>query len=79
MSDDVVQVDPLPARDQFLLLRIEADACRRLEYELEQRRDSRDRIAMRLVDDGYTWRDVAHVAGFKNPYIATLKRRRDAS
>lgn len=74
-EDDVVQIDPLPARDRFLLLRIEADACRRLEYELEQRRESRDRIALRLVDEGYTWRDVASVAGFKNPYIAALKKR----
>jgi len=47
----------------------------RLEYELQQRREYRDRIALRLVEEGYTWRDVASVAGFKNPYIATLKKR----
>ena len=74
---DCVQIEPLPPRDQFLLLRIEADRCRRLEYELERARESRDRIALALVDADYTWRDVAAVAGFKNPYIATLKRRRD--
>ena len=76
-AEDIVQLEPLPPRDRFLLLRIEADACRRLEYELEQRRESRDRMALGLVDEGYSWRDVASVAGFKNPYIATLKRRRD--
>lgn len=77
MSDDVVQIEPLPARDQFLLLRIEADACARLEYELAQRRASRDRYALRLVEEGFTWRDVARVAGFKNTYIAQLKRKAD--
>lgn len=75
MSDDVVQIEPLPARDQFLLLRIEADACARLEYELTQRRASRDRYALALVADGFSWRDVARVAGFKNTYIAALKRK----
>lgn len=65
--------------DEFVLLRIEAEAVAFLEYQLEQRRASRDRLALRLVDDGYSWRAVAEVARFKNPYIATLKRRARAA
>jgi hypothetical protein len=65
-------------KNNFLLLLIERDAIERLEYELTQRRQRRDRLALVLVDAGYTWRAVAAVAGFKNSYIRHLKKDREA-
>ena len=46
-----------------------------LEQRLEMERRERDDLALRLVDQGHTWREVADAAGFANPYIATLKKR----
>ncbi len=65
------------SRDEgrHLLLTIEAEACRRLEYELQQCRASRDRYALQMIEDGHTWREVAEIAGFANTYIAELKRK----
>ncbi len=70
---------PAATSDPFVLLRIAARSCERLAYELEQRRAERDRLALALIEDGHTWREVAGVAGFANPYIAELKRRQRAN
>lgn len=53
--------------------------CERLEELLEQARAQRDATALSLVDAGLSHRQVAEIAGFKNPYITALKRRRDAA
>lgn len=65
--------------DPFLLLRELASKCERLESELEMDQRARNREALRLVDAGWTWREVAAAAGFANPYIATLIRQREAA
>ena len=51
-----------------------------VNYDKAQRkagelRDIRDKLALECIDKGYTWREVAERAHFKNPYIAHLKRR----
>jgi hypothetical protein len=58
------------------MLRIASQSCREREYLLDQAREQRDREALRLVDAGHTWREVAAIAGFTNPYIKTLKAKR---
>ena len=69
----------MPRRDPFLRLRNAARQCDHLEYLLTQRRNERDELALRLVDEGHTWREVASAAGFANPYMAALKKRRAAA
>lgn len=41
--------------------------------------EERDALALSLIDAGATWRDVADAAGFENPYIAALKKKREAA
>ena len=62
-------------RDPFFMLRREASRCEELESCLRVVRDSRDRMALRLIEQGHTWREVAAAGGFANPYIAALKKR----
>jgi hypothetical protein len=57
-------------------LRKLGEDCRLLSLQLIQLRGLRDKVALDLVDDGVTWRDVAEAAGFENPYIAQLQARR---
>jgi hypothetical protein len=51
-------------------------AYKALEKTMRAVREQRDRIALELLDEGYTYRQVAYAAGFKNPYLTQLKRRR---
>lgn len=60
-------------------LRVAAQECDDLAVLLEQARERRDALALRLVDAGKTWREVASIAGFANHYIAALKRRAAAA
>jgi hypothetical protein len=60
-------------------LRAIASDYRLLVLQATQLRERRDNIALYLIDAGETWRDVADAAGFENPYIAELKRKRRAS
>jgi hypothetical protein len=57
-------------------LRSLGEDCRLLSLQLIQLRERRDAVALSLVDEGVTWREVAEAAGFENPYIAQLKARR---
>jgi hypothetical protein len=61
------------------MLPVIAQECVRIAAELEEWRAHRDEIALRLIDEGETWRDVAALAGFTNPNIAALKKRRAAA
>jgi hypothetical protein len=61
----------------YARLRAVAEECRLLAFQWHMLTERRDLIALDLVDDGETWRDVAEAAGFENPYIAELKRKRE--
>jgi hypothetical protein len=61
---------------EFARLRSIANDYRLLVLQATQLRERRDSIALALIDAGATWRDVAEAAGFENPYIAELKRKR---
>ena len=50
----------------------------RIQRRYRELTEIRDRLALELVDEGATWRQTATAAGFNNPYIAELKRRRDS-
>jgi len=60
-------------------LRSLASDYRLLVFQAAQLRELRDGLALRLIDGGATWREVAEAAGFENPYIAQLKRKREDS
>lgn len=64
--------------DPFFMLRQEARSCREFEDILSSARERRDRLALRLVSEGFTWREVAAAAGFANPYITHLKKKYEA-
>lgn len=59
-------------------LREAAGECDELAGLLGEARRRRDALALDLVASGKSWREVAAIAGFKNPYIAELKRRAEA-
>jgi hypothetical protein len=61
------------------LLRAIGARCEVRARELDQWRDRRDRLALKLIDRGFTWRQVAEAAGFGNSYIAELKKRRNGN
>jgi len=56
-------------------LRARSAKCRQLSLQLAQAREARNTLALRLLDAGLSWREVADDAGFKNPYLADLKER----
>lgn len=58
-------------------LRLAGLECSGLEAQMAEAREYRDGLALAAVDAGFTWREVAEAAGFANPYIAHLKRRRE--
>ena len=62
--------------ERYAALRAVAQDCRLLALQYRQLTERRDGLALRLVDDGETWREVAEAAGFANPHIAQLKQRR---
>jgi hypothetical protein len=64
--------------EQLARLRALAEDCRILTLQLIQLRKRRDAVALALVNDGLTWREVAEAAGFANPYLAELKKREGA-
>jgi hypothetical protein len=61
--------------DPFVLLRIERDACARLDYELTNRREARDQLALQLVEAGHTWREVGEAAGLEQKRLRRNVRR----
>jgi hypothetical protein len=60
---------------EYARLRALAEEYRLGVFSLMELRNLRDALALKLVDEGETWRDVAEAAGFENPYIAELKRK----
>lgn len=68
--------DTRSTAERMASLRAAASAYQLLVFQASQLRERRDSIALGLVDDGVSWREVAKAAGFENPYIAALKRKR---
>lgn len=51
----------------------------KLENELQRKRDKRNRLALRILETGkYSYRKIASHAGFKNTYLAQLRKKQNA-
>lgn len=69
----------VPRSDKAILVRKLRKVRQRiydLDIQLGVARQERDRLALELLEDhDLTWRETADLAGFENPYIATILRR----